>query len=347
MIGGERQALVDAAGCWLAAVLAIWAGTPDPWWAAISAWVIASPNRDALVLKSGMRVAGTLIACVLGYHIALVVEGQPLAQALVLAAVGMGGMMMRYRSRFDYAWLLGTITIAMAIVGSITSPATLHQFVVFRGLEICIGVFAGMASSLVLGVSRAETPKGFAAGEPEQRLEAFHASAITGAALLAAMLLWSWYALPSPLQIVISILAVIDRDLAVMRIKSAHRLTGCLIGGGAGIVITMTGVSSFFVWSVLFVGVMMALAHLYHGRGPYSYIGLQGGFGFILAMVTGLGPPDTIAPVLERVGGMVIGVVILLGTAAVLRPVLLAHRAAVLPPPRDLPGDVPRDVPRG
>jgi uncharacterized membrane protein YccC len=333
MIGGERQALVAAVGCWLAAVLAFWAGTSDPWWAAISAWVIANPNRDALVLKSGMRVAGTLIACVVGYQIALAIEGQPVAQALVLAGVCMGGMVMRFRSRFDYAWLLGAITIGMAIVGSILSPATLHEFVVFRGLEICIGVFAGMASSLVLGVSQEEKPKGFAPGDPSEKLEAFHAALVTGAALLTALTLWSWYDLPSLLQIVVSILAVIDRDIAVMRAKSFQRVLGCLVGGSAGLAITAMGVSSFFVWSVLFVGGMMALAHLYHGRSAYSYVGLQGGFAYILAMVTGLGPPDTIDPVVERIAGMLIGVVILLAVVAVLRPALLAHRAAVLAPP--------------
>lgn len=333
MIGGERQALVAAVGCWLAVVLALWAQTSDPWWAAISAWVIANPNRDALVLKSGMRVASTLIACGLGYQIALMVEGEPVAQALVLAAVCMGGMLMRFRSRFDYAWLLGSITIAMAIVGSILSPATLHEFVVFRGLEICIGVFAGMAASLVLGQNLAEKPPGFTSGRPEERLEEFHAALVTGAALLTAMMVWSWYDLPSLLQIVVSILAVIDRDLVVLRAKSFQRVFGCLIGGGAGLAITAMGVSSFVVWSILFVGGLMALAHLYYGRGGYAYVGAQGGFAFILAMVTGTGPPDTIAPVVDRVAGMLIGVVIVLAVVAVLRPVLQAHRAAVLAPP--------------
>jgi uncharacterized membrane protein YccC len=332
MIGGERQALVAATGCWLAAVLAFWVGTSDPWWACISAWVVANPNRDALVLKSGMRVAGTLIACVVGYNLALVLEGQPVAQALVLAMVCMGGIIMRYRSRFDYAWLLGAITVAMALVGSMTAPATLYDFVVNRGLEICIGVFAAMVASLVLGENLPEKPKGFAPGAAEERLEALHAAIIAGAALITAMTLWSWYDLPSILQIVVSILAVLDRDIAVMRAKSLQRVAGCLVGGSAGLAITAAGVSSFFVWSILFVGGLVALAHLYHGRGGYSYVGLQGGFAFILAMVTGLGPPDTIEPVVERVAGMLIGVVILLAVVAILRPALTAHRDAVLAP---------------
>ncbi len=332
MIGGERQALVAATGCWLAAVLAFWAGSSDPWWACISAWVVANPNRDALVLKSGMRVASTLIACILGYNLALVLEGQPVAQALVLAAVSMAGIVMRYRSRFDYAWLLGSITVAMALVGSMTDPATLYAFVVYRGLEICIGVFAAMAAALVLGVDQPEKPKGFEPGAAEERLEALHAAIIAGTALLAGMTLWSWYDLPSILQIVVSILAVVDRDIAVMRAKSLQRILGCAVGGGAGLAITAMGVSSFFVWSVLFLGGLVALAHLYHGRGAYTYVGAQGGFAFILAMVTGTGPPDTIAPVVERVAGMLIGVAIVLAVVAILRPLLAAHRAVVLTP---------------
>jgi uncharacterized membrane protein YccC len=321
MIGGERQGLVAAVGVWLAAVAAFWIGVDDPWWAAISAWVVANPDRQALTLKSGMRLAGTFAGGVLGYQLALLIEGQAVLQALVLFAAGTVGTLMRFRSRFGYAWLLGTITISMAVIGSIQDPATLHAFVVFRCTEIGVGVLAALAAALVLGRDVHGPPAAPATPAPS-RLEEWHAALIGGLMPVAILLAWSAFDLPSLLQIVVSAVVVIDRDVAVMRVKGLQRILGCLLGGVTGLLFAAGGFTGFFPWSVVFIGGMLALAHLHHGRGAHTYVGTQGGFAFILAMVTGPGPPDTIEPVVQRLAGMLCGVVLLLVVVAVARPFL-------------------------
>jgi uncharacterized membrane protein YccC len=72
---------------------------------------------------------------------------------------------------------------------------------------------------------------------------------------------------------------------------------------------------------------MFMLAHIHHGDARTAYIGTQGGLVFIMALVTGLGPAATILPVVDRLAGMFIGIVVLVGFVALVRPVL-ARRIA-------------------
>lgn len=321
MIGGERQALTTALGVWLAAVAAMALGAQDPWWAAISAWMIANPDRDALLLKSVLRFFGTVIGCVIGYNAGLMLEGQPVGQALFLFAVNMFGMLMRFRSRFFYAWLLAAITIDMAMVGSIQSPATLYSFVIMRGSEITIGIVAGLAAALVLGRDVHGPPAKPPPPAPS-RMEEFHAAIIAGLMPLAILCAWSLFDLPSLLQIMVTVGAIFDRDIVAMRVKGGQRLLGCMLGGSIGLAAVAFGLDAFVPWSLVFLAALIALAHIHHGRHSNTYVGTQGGLALILAMVTGAGAPDTIAPVVERIAGMVCGVVLLLVVVTVMRPVL-------------------------
>lgn len=318
-IGGERQAFTAAAGVWLAVVAALWVGVQDPWWAAISAWIVANPDRNALVLKSLMRLAGTFVACVIGYQVGLFAQGTPFVQALALFALVSLGTYMRFRSRFGYAWLLGSVTVGMAIIGSIQAPADLFGFVVFRGTEISIGVVAALASALIIGRDVHGPPTKPAVLDPAEDV---YAAIIGGLMPVVILVVWSWLDLPSLLQILISAVVVLDRDVAAMRVRGLQRILGCILGGAGGLVVVAFGVDGFVPWSIVFIGGLMGLAHLHNGTTRYTYVGTQGGLGLILAMVTGAGPPDTIEPVVERLAGMLIGVVLLVVVVALMRPIL-------------------------
>lgn len=326
--GGERQALVTAVGIWLAAVFAFALGTSDPWWASISALIIANPDRSALVQKAVLRLIGTILGCIIGFYAALALEGQAVAQALFLFGINTACVLMRFRSRFSYAWLLGGLTIDMAMIGSIDAPDTLYSFVVFRGTEISVGVLAALAAALVLGRDVHGPPASPAPAAPT-RMEEWHAALIGGTMLPVILVAWSLLALPSLLQIVISAIAVIDRDVTLMRTKGLHRILGCLLGGSLGLFFTSLGIDSFIAWSLVFIAGLYALVHVHHGPARYAYVGTQGALGFIITMVTGPGPPSSIEPIVDRLAGMLSGVVLLLLVVTMLRPVL----ARLLPAP--------------
>jgi uncharacterized membrane protein YccC len=62
---------------------------------------------------------------------------------------------------------------------------------------------------------------------------------------------------------------------------------------------------------MLIAGVFL-FALIHHSTSRWAYVGTQGGVAFILALVTGLGPPDSIMPAVNRIAGMLCGVGILL-----------------------------------
>jgi uncharacterized membrane protein YgaE (UPF0421/DUF939 family) len=76
-----RQSLITGVSCWLATMAAFALHLDNPWWAAISAWVISSPDKSAFWQKGIMRILGTIAGCVLGYELAAQLEGRPVAQA--------------------------------------------------------------------------------------------------------------------------------------------------------------------------------------------------------------------------------------------------------------------------
>ena len=60
----------------------------DPWWAAISAWVIANPDKSSLWQKGVLRIIGTIAGCILGYELSTQLEGKPIAQAICFFFLG-------------------------------------------------------------------------------------------------------------------------------------------------------------------------------------------------------------------------------------------------------------------
>jgi uncharacterized membrane protein YccC len=125
-------------------------------------------------------------------------------------------------------------------------------------------------------------------------------------------ILWSWLRLPALPQIVITCLVVLDRDGTATQFRGLQRVLGCLAGGASGLLTIRMEPDSFILWSVMLVGGVFLFSLLHHSTSRWAYVGTQGGVAFILALVTGIGPPDTIIPAVSRIAGMLCGVGILL-----------------------------------
>jgi hypothetical protein len=79
------------------------------------------------------------------------------------------------------------------------------------------------------------------------------------------------------------------------------------------------------------IGTLLTLAVIYVGyeflsqifvysrdsSSRWSYVGTQGGVAFLLALITGTGPSDSIMPAVNRIAGMLCGVAILFTVCAV------------------------------
>ena len=121
-------------------------------------------------------------------------------------------------------------------------------------------------------------------------------------------------------QIGVTILAMIDRDLLTTRHRSGLRLLGCFSGGVLGLLIVGLGFDVLWAWIlVLFFGVAAA-GRLYHSASRFAYAGKQASLAIIITLVTGSGPPESILPVIDRFAGIMCGVILVIAASFIFAP---------------------------
>ncbi|HEY9211901.1 MAG TPA: FUSC family protein [Ancylobacter sp.] len=305
-----RQSLATATGVVAGVYLALWAGLEQPYWAAISALIIANVDRGALFTKGVLRVVGTVGGVISGYMVSLLLEGFPVFQGLLLMLAAGTGMYLRQRTRYPYAWFYGALSFMLVLLCSMSAPDTLYSFAVYRFWEIVIGVVAATLASWTIG-RRDHTPWGIAAQEPtlspnEAARQAFAAAV----GVITIVVGWAAFNLPSVIQVVISSLVVVDSNVNNTRHRGWQRILGCIIGGATGLLAMAVDASDFLWWTAsLFAGVFL-FSRIHLGKTPNAYVGTQSALAFIVTLVDS-GPPDSILPPLNRLIGIVVGVSIM------------------------------------
>jgi len=311
---------ITALACWLAALLAFALHLDNPWWAAISAWVVANPERHALLEKAANRILGTVIGCVTSYWLTQWVESRPVLQAAAMCAVGAIGVYGRFRSAQSYAWVIGAVGALVILSTSLETPRLIFHVALFRACEVICGVIAVTFMELLLYRTNSPVDSKTAPAKRTNkaiapamdRPAALRLATIGGVSMLVILILWSWLNLPSLTQIIVSCLVVLDRDGASTHFRGLQRILGCLAGGAFGLLTVRLGPDSFLIWSVILIAGVFLFSLVHHGGSRWAYVGTQGGVAFILALVTGVGPPDSIMPAVNRIAGMLCGVGILL-----------------------------------
>lgn len=335
---GAHPGVVTAAGVCLATLVALLLRMEDPWWAAISAWMVANPDVQALWLKGLMRIVGTLLGCIVGYVAAVAAIGNPGLQAALLFLFGYGMVQLRYRTAYSYAWLFFMLIPVMLLYVSIASPEGVRAFAIWRGLEIVIGVFAAALTAglftLFFGspVARKSLHDAYLREKPKlspQELSDLQVLALGGGAMCVLIaLVWSWFDLPALTQIGITLLVCLERDPVSARLRGAQRIGGTLLGGLLGLAAMAPGTDLMPVWLLLLFGGIYLFARLHHFGGGDAYIGTQGGIAFMFCLISGSGPPESLMPVANRLAGMLAGIVLLLAVLVVVEAVLARRDAA-------------------
>ena len=141
------------AAAMLAVFLASWAGQPRPFWALMTAYVVANPLAGAVRSKGLFRFVGTLIggaaAVLLVPRFANAPELLSLALALWVAACLC--LSLRDRTPRAYAFMLAGYTAALIGFPSVDTPLAIFDTAVARLEEIGLGVLAAtLVHSLVL-----------------------------------------------------------------------------------------------------------------------------------------------------------------------------------------------------
>lgn len=321
-----RQGLITGLSVVLAATAAFALHLDDPWWAAISAWVVSNPNSSALATKGALRVAGTLAGCMLGFILAGSIVGMPLVQAAMIFAASYATIERKNTTAYSYAWMMAALLIVIMLAVSIQSPDTLLSFAIFRSWEICLGVACATAMTAICAPdARSSLLASFREGgpkppilSPEERRD-IHVTALLGAfVVILILILWTRFELPSLVQVIVSVLACLDPSYVKSRTRGIQRISGCFVGGAAGLLVVAINVDSFLLWSFfLFLGIYL-FGGLHHSSRPNAYIGTQGGIAFLMCLLTTNGPPGSVLPIVNRLAGMTTGVAMIVAVAAAL-----------------------------
>lgn len=307
----DARALTSALSTWLAVVIAMSFQIEDPWWAAMAAFRTSLREQAAAEALRRNRLGGTVAGCLVGYVIAAFLvdnHAMALTASFAIAAIGTYG---RFAYTAGHGMLLGAACALLVLNAALFDPSETVDIFFFRILETLVAV-------VVVGI----VDRCFLPHDPHHRhppparhtaeeLDEFTVLALAaGITIVLMTLIWLALDLPQPVQTIITVLAVMNANVAAQKKKSFERFAGVLIGGGAGLLVVALSIESFVVWSaVLFAGVAVSAAWFTSGRPDY-YLGQQAGYGFIMAMVTGNGPVATVLPALDRIIGIGFGVLL-------------------------------------
>ncbi|TCL70387.1 FUSC family protein [Rhizobium sp. BK251] len=334
------QANMAAISVGLAVVLALLLQLDDPWWAGISAFMCTQASQPQSLQKGALRIVGTLGGAAIGFVFAPWFAYDPVATMLLLYFAGTFGILGSLLSPHGYAWLLGGITIIMVTLGALDEPTQALNVAFYRAAEIILGTVTALLTALVLA------PPASAAGAVAPGWRSLlgrnwhilsHATR-TGVAVAAVPLVWRQLELPNLTQMAISIGAIMavptltgvsQRDQDAIALRTLHRIVGCVLGGGAGVLFLATPASQIFLpWLLgLMAGNWLSM-QLQNGRHGISVVGVQASVALILTLVQGAAPATSLLPAIDRVVGMLGAIGLLVLVNLLLGPPRSAEPAA-------------------
>jgi uncharacterized membrane protein YccC len=353
--GGERgtTALAAALSVSLAALAAFLLHSDEPWWAAISAWMVPRSSLAVSLSRGAMRIIGSTA----GAAIAVIIIGlfvyDPLPFCLCLFVMAWVGLFGFATSRHGYAWMIGAITGDLVMLIALEQPQTGFTIAVNRVAEVTIGTAAALLVTFLLPEdtavpSSAPTPPSPPpllfwtrrhAAEFERWLRevwplVLHACR-GGLTVMLLPLLMNWLApLGSSTMAVTAVAvmavpttAVLEPDARTVVQRAVYRLVGCALGAALGLFCLYLVGSNFLVWLLLVMAGTWLSSQIQSGSTGIGYVGTQAGLAFLLSMIQGQGPPLSPTPGLDRFAGIMAGLSVLL----VITMIISLFRLAPLP----------------
>ncbi len=327
-----RHGVVTGAAVGLAVVLALALRLDQPYWAGISAFVCSQSTQAGSVSKALDRVLGTVLgACValLWYRF---VAFDTAGVLLLLFGAAMLAVLGNLVSAHPYAWLLGGLTTIMVVLGALDDPRIALAVAVDRIAEIALGALVALVTANLL-------PVGVAAPAPAapgwrsllgDNWFMLNHGLRTGLGIALTPVVWRVLDLPDLSQMSISIGAAMgvpaltgepQRDARLVAERMGQRLVGCLLGGGAGLLVLATPMGAMLIpWLVLITVGAAVAAQFQTGDHKVAVAGTQAAVALIITLVQGAQPAESLLPALARLGGMLAALALLGAVGLVLGP---------------------------
>ena len=344
------EAAEAAAAVSLATLAALALHSDEPWWAAITAFMVTRSAPALAVSRGLMRIAGSAVGAVAAL-VALrlfVYQSWPFLLCLfVISCIGLFGFV---SSRYSYAWLVGAVTACLVMLMAFDQPQSAFNTAVNRVIDVVIGTAASLtvcALSPLPPPSRAPAtslidppPLAFWRRDYGAKLQRWlpgkgpllvHACR-GGLAVMLMPALAEWVAPVSPVTVGVTVVmvmsipttAILHSDASAVVERSLHRLIGCLLGALVGLVALAFIADDFLLWIALIPPGIWLCSQIQTGSTGVSYIGTQAMFAYLMSMLQGQGPPNTIAPGFNRLVGVTGGLSILFVVTLILSLIPLA-----------------------
>jgi uncharacterized membrane protein YccC len=326
-----RQGLVAACSVVLATVLALALEAESPWWAAISGFMSLMSTGGGSVRRGLLRMAGTVAGAVLGFIMARWLPYDHFALYLFIAAITMLGVIAMQVSPHGLAWLFLTITSTLVLLSSLDQPQKALAIAFYRTFEVGIGVTSAIIVANLLQDWHAERPP--TAPGWRHLLGAQWPAVLHGVrsaiAVVVVLVVWLMIDLPEVTEMAITVAVVMSAPViadegittrrAVAR-RALHRFIGCLLGGLVALGCLALNVTSFPWWLAMIGASVWMGMHIQVGKHGVGYVGTQAAFVFIVTLIQGAAPPDSIMPGVDRFVGITGGLGILLIVSLLIWP---------------------------
>ncbi|MEM6580280.1 MAG: FUSC family protein [Pseudomonadota bacterium] len=185
-----------------------------------------------------------------------------------------------------------------------------------------LGLLTGPSAGEEAAENDVNTPKGEArlfAGLYFDRYNLRFAASGT-IAVLTVPFIWLYFDLPGYSQIVISISACMTLTTVTSQRKGALRLYGCLLGAAIVLFLLWLDIESLPIMLACLFLAVFALCLIQFGDPSISYFGAQAIIVVLLGLVSDLYPTQSIQPPLERLLGVFLGVISIIGFLRLLLP---------------------------
>jgi uncharacterized membrane protein YccC len=317
-----RQGIVAACSVMLATTLALALEVDSPWWAAISGFMSLMATGAGSLRRGMLRMTGTIAGAVLGFIMARWLPYDHFALYLFLAAVTMLGVIAMQVSPHGLAWLFLTITSSMVLLMSLNDPLQALHVAFYRTFEVAIGVSSAIIVANLLQDWHADPPPtapGWRHLLGAQWPVVLHG---TRSAIAVVVVLMFWILIDLP-QVTQMAPVIADGGLSTRQAvaqRSLHRVIGCLLGGIVALGCLALDVTSFPWWLAMIGAAVWMGMHVQVGKHGVGYVGTQAAFVFIVTLIQGAGPPDSIMPGVDRFAGITGGLAVLLIVSLLLWP---------------------------
>ena len=327
-----RMGTVAAVSVMLTTTVALLMQLDAPWWAAISGYMSLMSTGAGSVRRGLLRLSGTIVGAVLGFIMARWLPYDQVALCLFLGCATMLGVIAVQVSPHGLAWLFMSITSSLVLLMSLNDPTQAFEIACYRTLDVAVGVSCALVTANILQGWHAEPPP--TAPGWRHLLGAQWPSMLHGLrsaiSVVIVMIVWVMIDLPDVGEMAVTIAVVMAAPLIadgggvttrhLVAEKSFHRFMGCLLGGIAALACLALQVESFIWWLALIGGVVWVGMHIQMGRHGIPYVGTQFAFVFVITMVQGLAPPESIMPGVDRFAGIAGGLGILMIVSLLLWP---------------------------